>query len=435
VQCVLSLLFKTSFNSLYFLAAKSLIKDELRVSVFEKNNFWFGVKTWRRTLLRINKKRALSDDVRSTDLIFDAGNNSFDIRMEFINYFTKSGTKFKTLSLQDSIYNKGFFDKVCQISIFTLFSFITFAISLFVKNKSKIILLPVYFLESYGFVRYCLDNKITKVYYFCIYENNSNVNALLLKKCEILCCKIPSEVPLIYHNKIIIADELAICFEYQKDEIKIFSDTMMVETYLNWGPENIKKVIELFPNGQQINQQNKNTIGFFSSGNALRKLKGKPETNNEFNPSILEETILVNLNSIVLKTNYKLLICLHPFEKREENINEAIKYYKSVLSCNFIIAPIEKMTYELHNDINIALGLFSTLLFERIYLGFKTIIMPIGLEAFFPITNSRIQNICVLDNVQLYSKLNTSLNLTPKLFFELNNIIDYSPFIKKAKII
>lgn len=268
-----------------------------------------------------------------------------------------------------------------------------------------------------GFVRYCQNNKILKVYYFCIYENNSNINAILLKKLGIVCCKIPSEVPLIYHNKIIIADELAICFEYQKDEIKRFSETILVDTYLNWGPENIKKVAELFPNGQALNQDSKYTIGYFSSGNSMRQVKGKPEANTDFNPAILEETILKQLNNIIENSDYKLLICLHPFEKKEENIIQSIEYYNSVLTCNYSIAPIEKPTFEIHNNINIAVGLFSTILFERIFLGFKTLILPIGLEKYFPLQNSLIKGICITDIDCLKDKLKSDIDLNPYEYF------------------
>ena len=67
-------------------------------------------------------------------------------------------------------------------------------------------------------------------------------------------------------------------------------------------------------------------------------------------------------------------------------------------------------------------------MFERIYCGFKTIIAPFGYKR-FPIKNSALANICVLDKTELSNKLNESLKLTTKAFFSLNKIDQYSEFI------
>ena len=54
--------------------------------------------------------------------------------------------------------------------------------------------------------------------------------------------KIPSEVPLVFANKVIVADELSFCFAYQKEEFEEFRETMFVKKTQQWVPETFFKV-------------------------------------------------------------------------------------------------------------------------------------------------------------------------------------------------
>ena len=77
------------------------------------------------------------------------------------------------------------------------------------------------------------------------------------------------------------------------------------------------------------------------------------------------------------------------------------------------------------DDINIGVSLYSTLMFERIYLGFKTILAPFDYDD-FPIKQSSLNQICVHNIQQLYTKLDVNLKLTTIDFFETNHLKNYS---------
>jgi hypothetical protein len=64
-------------------------------------------------------------------------------------------------------------------------------------------------------------------------------------------------------------------------------------------------------------------------------------------------------------------------------------------------------------------------MFERIYLGFKTILAPFDYDD-FPIKQSSLNQICVRNMKQLYAKLDVNLDLTTVDFFQTNQLQNYS---------
>ena len=91
-------------------------------------------------------------------------------------------------------------------------------------------------------------------------------------------------------------------------------------------------------------------------------------------------------------------------------------------------ADITVSSIEGFDDVNLAVSLYSTLMFERIYLGFKTIIAPFDYDE-FPIKQSSLNDICVHNMEELYFKLDVNLKLTTIEFFEMNHLKSYSPIL------
>jgi hypothetical protein len=77
------------------------------------------------------------------------------------------------------------------------------------------------------------------------------------------------------------------------------------------------------------------------------------------------------------------------------------------------------------DDVNLGVSLYSTLMFERIYLGFKTILAPFDYDE-FPIKHSSLNQICVKSLKQLYAHLDINLDLTTADFFQNNQLQNYS---------
>ena len=92
------------------------------------------------------------------------------------------------------------------------------------------------------------------------------------------------------------------------------------------------------------------------------------------------------------------------------------------------MADFNKPSIEGFDEIKIGVSLYSTLMFERIYLGFKTILTPFDYDQ-FPIKQSSLNQICAHNIQQLYSKLDLNLKLTTAEFFENNNLQNYSTLL------
>ena len=95
---------------------------------------------------------------------------------------------------------------------------------------------------------------------------------------------------------------------------------------------------------------------------------------------------------------------------------------------NLTIADYSSCSIEGFDEINIAVSLYSTLMFERIFLGFKTILAPFDYDD-FPFKQSSLNQICAHNIQQLYSKLDFNLKLTTAEFFENNNLQNYSTLL------
>jgi hypothetical protein len=93
-------------------------------------------------------------------------------------------------------------------------------------------------------------------------------------------------------------------------------------------------------------------------------------------------------------------------------------YYASILEgTNYIIASSELKSSESFFKVNIGLMAYSTLLFERLALGYKTFIGT-HLPTSFPLEGSPLNNLCLSSYQELESALLLAQEETEKEFFE-----------------
>jgi hypothetical protein len=74
--------------------------------------------------------------------------------------------------------------------------------------------------------------------------------------------------------------------------------------------------------------------------------------------------------------------------------------------------------------VDLAVSPITTLFFERIFCGFKTI-MVINEKDVFPHANSALNNICLAEVTLLAAKLKVSFEQSNELFFKQNGLSDY----------
>ncbi|MDI1235297.1 MAG: hypothetical protein PSX81_13530 [bacterium] len=248
-------------------------------------------------------------------------------------------------------------------------------------------------------------HKIKHLYYSCIFEKDSNAATYLLQKKHIYVTKNPSEDPLYFHNQFIIADELGICNPYQWEELEAYSSSIFVKKFNQWLPEQYEPL--LTQNLDQGDGSNKNVIGYYSGASWLNKHLKNNLTSDAYNPYKAEEELITYLAEF-LKNNTKLTlkIFLHPLEKKVEYIELSRKHYSDKFQgTNYEVADITKSNYEMFNECNIAITIFSGLMIYRFYRGLKGIFYNPYFPN-YPLHGSTFAKISSKNREQLFSQIN-----------------------------
>ncbi len=393
-----------------------------------KNDRLVGFKIIKSSLLSLlnnNSRDELALFNSCDSVIYDTDRKSFEERKKFLKKYGVNTRGIHGLFREEVIGYVGFSNLFFQIFALFFIGFFTSVICFFQKkNRTSIALLPKNYLETIGLyirLRELAKNQSLTVYYFSIYNQNANIDAWITKSLNQRMIKIPSEVPLAFNNSILISDALAVCFAYQKEEVHFYAKTMSIDELIDFGPENTQ--------GKRLsNEVNKKivSVSFYSSGFWLRNALNHSDVG--MNSIENEDRILKWLLTMASELNFKLNLYLHPLEKKESNLIRTKNYYKQLESefGQLDIINIGKSSNEMFSGVEVGIGLFSTILFERLHLKCPTLIVPLGTGSVFPLMNSDINNICCRSYEELRTKIRETLKLTNSEFFEKNSIGNYS---------
>jgi hypothetical protein len=191
-----------------------------------------------------------------------------------------------------------------------------------------------------------------------------------------------------------------------------------VKELLHWPPEQYMRYSHCYTNAPI---PPKNTIGFYSHGEWVRRKEGHADPGL----AILENEmfILMSLRIFLSKNDqFKLIIFPHP---KERNHPEFISYYHSIFNgVNYEIAATEMRSHLTFHQVNIGLMAYSTLMFERLAMGYKTLVGT-SLKTNFPQENSPLNNICVASMISLEKEILIAAEETDKEFFSRNELQNY----------
>jgi hypothetical protein len=433
IGCLILVMFTKLFKIKYFspklyYAILSLSDLTYRMPEVSKKDHLIVIRIYKKLYFELFKKKDCIEllNTNSNSVIFDGSKNSRDLRINYIEKLTKD--------TPSAIIWKA--ELLCYLNIYLTFFYIflltvtilpVFLVSLFQKNKYHFALFIEEFIECIQLRFLLYKNRLNKVHYFCIFERDANLCAFLLMNSGIYINKIPSEVPLHFFNQKIIANELSICFPYQKEEVAYFKKSIFIEKLTSWVPEQFFEAPKRFLLFDKQIKKSEFQIGFFSSGNWLREIIGDVDLG--FNDSANEQLLFKTLIDYSVMNNIKIQIFLHPLEKKEQYNKVVFDYYKKFIDDKIVfLADKNIKSIEGFDTIEIGVAMYSTLMFERLVLGFKTIIAPwdyIG----FPIPNSSFSNICSKSRDDIIELIEKNINLTTDDFFRQNHIEDivYQP--------
>ena len=166
-----------------------------------------------------------------------------------------------------------------------------------------------------------------------------------------------------------------------------------------------------------------NTIGFYSSGFWVRDKNNA--INHGFEAVNMELNVLEILKEVLIKNNFKLIIFIHPKEKKYdiESLND---HYSNILGnkINFDICNYKEDSSKLFKKIDLGVSFNSSIIHERIYCGFKSLLFKNNSD--FPVKNSPFSYICAKSSQELEDLIISSLKMTTYNFFEKFNLASYS---------
>ena len=293
IAFILSLLGIKSNRPLYY-SGKSLNKKSFRFPEKAYSDYFISIRIYKRILLSLFKNGSsyIKFDKGSKEAIFDSFLDALEMRVEYIENL--NGTHVELIIAKNELLNVTRLLQKIIIFLYLTLSFVpVFLISSVAKNKIKYPLLILELIECFNLLVVLKHNKINKVHYFSIFERDANLSAYILMKEKIYVNKIPSEVPLVFANKIIVANELSFCFAYQKEEFEEFKSTIFVKKTQQWVPETFFKTPKRLLSSVKKEVKPKFDIGFFSTGNWLRETLGHIDLGGEDKKN--EEELLKNL--------------------------------------------------------------------------------------------------------------------------------------------
>lgn len=289
-------------------------------------------------------------------------------------------------------------------------------------NRSTIALAIAEIPEIAFLLRFAKENHICMVYDFLPYEVDSNFMYLNFRKHHIPVFKIPSLGPLATHHKILLADHLALSTPYHLEELNKFRATLRAGQYHMWPPEKAHQYYNKYKSNCAWEESG--TIGFYSHGEWIRKAQKHSDYGGRIGEA--EEAILCMLGNIT-KANpeLKLRIFPHPRELKPDAASDMHAHYRKCIGHDkYEIFSQPGGTSQHFAKAEIAIAAFSTILYERLYCGFKTLIGNMFLDD-FPISESTLNSICFKKQEELEDLLKRFSHMDADTFFETTRLSNY----------
>lgn len=276
--------------------------------------------------------------------------------------------------------------------------------------------------ELVALLEYVEDNEVENVVDFAPYLVDSNLLYLLLKKRGIRTMKVPSPGPLGTHNHILLADEVAISTPYHAFEMDRFKETFRVKRAVNWIPERTQNYIDRYRKNRP--ETATGTIGYYSHGSWVRASAG--HTSDGLGLHDKEEELLQYLGEVLnRRPEWNLIIFPHPREKKPDMLDQTRAYYDRHLhGVTFEISLDDRPTSLQFERAEVGVAVFSTIIYERLFSGYRTLIFQRKGDS-FPDPATSLSSIAVHDGDGIEVQFERWMGSQDRLFFEDNQIEGY----------
>lgn len=277
--------------------------------------------------------------------------------------------------------------KFPSLFFLALLSIIVLPFTMLSKYRVQWALILVEYIEILAAYKFVVHGKIKKIHWFSVSEKDSNLAYLILKGESREIIKHPSSGALTAHNKNIMSDVLALSSNYQVDEYNLkLRKSVFINEIEMWDPEGALQYHHLYAE-KKLDSVFEYKYGFYSHGGWHRKENHK--TQGLFSSLESEEKCLDILHDFFKKNSHeKIIIFLHPNEK--QNLQKTrLYYYKWFDPQQIKFYTEDKPSSNVFLMAEVGIGAYSTILFERDYYNFKTLVYR-DVPKDFPVLGSRM---------------------------------------------
>ncbi len=352
-------------------------------------------------------------DQNGTYAILDGTFNFFEMESTHIEKIV--GSKPRVFIAREQILSSGgFLTRFFRILLYSFQSLFLVFMSLSAK-RDRWALLGIQAVETALLAKKLKRLGVNRVYDYIPYETDSNLMSMFLSRQGISMTKIPSPGPLTTHNSIVISDELWLCNPYQKYEYDglLQNGTIQVNSMALKPQEN---AFELLKKKKTISSKG-SSIAFYSHGSWLRK----SEHHSDDGLNIYEtEQMVMDLLGRYAK-NKDTVIEVYPHPREKKNMEETKSHYQEMLGDAVVIHGSDIRTDEQFGRNDLAIVAFSTILYDRLFSGYKTIVGALP-QKDFPEPESPLGAIRFENANELEALIATSLNDSVDEFFERHTL-------------
>lgn len=311
--------------------------------------------------------------------------------------------------------------------ILTRITFLIFSLNIawrcfFSSKRTNLALLIRAAQINYFLIKKVEQLKVESVYNFVPFEIDSNFQSLLLRSYGVKVTFIPSSGPLGTWNQTMICDKVVFSTPYHDEERIVFANTMRFDTVLRWGPEKAYGYIHRYLENRPL--ASPKTIGFYSHGSWLRLRLGHVQT--KMNLAGAEDQCALLIKAFLEKRpEYSLIVFAHPREKSDANWEETQRHFNQLFKgYNWKFADKNLPSSHAFEAADIGISTFSTIVYERLYAGYKTLICNYGINN-FPMENSTLNSITFDTIEQLVHQAEKCSVISEEKYFEEKDLRGY----------
>jgi hypothetical protein len=265
-------------------------------------------------------------------------------------------------------------------------------------------------------------HKPKAIFDFAPYHIDSNWLYLLNRPFTEDYVKLPSPGPLRTHNAITLCDTLVVSSGYHIDELPSLP-YIKAKKHVKWLVENAFNYIERYA-ACTLPEPEPMRIGYYSHGSWIRKAHGHRD--DGLNIYEAERQLLQDLGAFLEKhPQFTLTIFAHPREKHPDYVVQSEAFYKDLLGKSvFRFSEPGLRTAHAFEQVDIAVAAFSTIVYERLFCGYKMLVGNYGM-AHFPISDSPLNAVCFNTREGLEHQLLRFTNVTRDAYFTQTGLSHY----------